>query len=144
MRLEQVCVNILFGSIIMLYSYIIFEYLGCHDFMRLEQENDKLAQQLLTKQIGMVAELDRYKCCWVILELFHLYVPTCKFQHVIEYREYVNSVFKVGRHELQLGEGGYREQERAGGSLGGKSTAWGGCLVSVFHFYSNHSLLHQI
>ena len=51
---------------------------------------------------------------------------------------------QVGRHELQLGEGGYREQERAGGSLGGKSTAWGGCLVSVFHFYSNHSLLNQI
>lgn len=96
MRLEQVCVNNLFGSIIKLYSYIIFEYLGCHDFMRLEQENDKLAQQLLTKQIGMVAELDRYKCCWVILELFHLYVPTCKFQHVIEYREYVNSVFFTG------------------------------------------------
>lgn len=29
--------------------------------MRLEQENDKLAQQLLTKQIGMRTDMDRWE-----------------------------------------------------------------------------------
>ena len=31
------------------------------DSMRLEQENDKLAQQLLTKQIGMRTDMDRWE-----------------------------------------------------------------------------------